>query len=178
MTSRSRGRSPVPIRISTMSDAATTPMCWNSAGEANITSAASTRGRDERRSLPRSRPSDQLTCTRSGLSERYLVLAEFPLVVNPLWLKFSGKPFIRNYQWKPERGVRFHIVEKETGQVARTALSPAVFAFHHVNAFEEGEEVVVDIVAFPDSSVIDQLYLERLRSAEPLTATGKLTRFR
>jgi len=113
-----------------------------------------------------------------GMSERYLVLAEFPLVVNPLRLKFSGKPFIRNYQWKPERGVRFHIVEKETGQVVRTAHSRAVFAFHHVNAFEEGDEVVVDIVAFPDSSVIDQLYLERLRSADPVTATGKLTRFR
>jgi carotenoid cleavage dioxygenase-like enzyme len=62
--------------------------------------------------------------------------------------------------------------------VVRTARSRAVFAFHHVNAFEEGDEVVVDIVAFPDSSVIDQLYLERLRSAEPVTATGKLTRFR
>jgi beta,beta-carotene 9',10'-dioxygenase len=113
-----------------------------------------------------------------GMSERYLVLAEFPLVVNPLRLKFSGKPFIRNYQWQPDRGVRFHVVDKETGQVARTARSRAVFAFHHVNAFEEGDEVVVDIVAFPDSSVIDQLYLERLRSAEPVTATGKLTRFR
>ena len=113
-----------------------------------------------------------------GMSERYLVLAEFPFVVNPLRLKFSGKPFIRNYQWEPDRGVRFHVVEKETGQVARTARSRAVFAFHHVNAFEEGDEVVVDIVAFPDSGVIDQLYLERLRSAEPVTATGKLTRFR
>jgi beta,beta-carotene 9',10'-dioxygenase len=113
-----------------------------------------------------------------GMTERYLVLAEFPLVVNPLRLKFSGKPFIRNYQWEPARGVRFHVVEKETGQVTRTARSRAVFAFHHVNAFEEGDEVVVDIVAFPDSSVLDQLYLERLRSVEPVTATGKLTRFR
>jgi beta,beta-carotene 9',10'-dioxygenase len=41
-----------------------------------------------------------------------------------------------------------------------------------------GDEVIVDIVAFPDSGVIDQLYLERLQSAEPVTATGKLTRFR
>jgi beta,beta-carotene 9',10'-dioxygenase len=113
-----------------------------------------------------------------GMSERYLVLAEFPLVVDPLRLKFRGKPFIRNYQWEPDRGVRFHIVEKETGQVVRTARGRAVFAFHHVNAFEEGGEIVVDIVAFPDSSVIDQVYLERLRSAEPVTFTGKLTRFR
>ena len=113
-----------------------------------------------------------------GMSERYLVLAEFPLVVNPLRLKFSGKPFIRNYDWEPDRGIRFHVVDKETGKVAQTARGRALFAFHHVNAFEEGDEVVVDIVTFPDAGVIDQLYLDRLRSADAVTATGELTRFR
>ncbi len=38
--------------------------------------------------------------------------------------------------------------------------------------------MVVDIVTNPDPAVIDQLYLDRLRSAEPVTATGKITRFR
>ena len=113
-----------------------------------------------------------------GMSARYLILAEFPLVVHPLRLKFSGQPFIRNYHWEPERGVQFHVVDKDSGHVVRTARSRAVFAFHHVNAFEEGDTVVVDLVAFPDAGVIDQLYLERLRSAEPVTATGQLTRFR
>jgi beta,beta-carotene 9',10'-dioxygenase len=113
-----------------------------------------------------------------GMSERYLVLAEFPLVVNPLRFKFGGRPFIRNYRWEPDRGLRFRVVDKESGHVARTAQSRAVFGFHHVNAFEEGDDVVVDIVAYPDSGVIDQLCLERLRSGEPVTATGKLTRFR
>ena len=124
-------------------------------------------------------PAERPAYTHSfGMSERYLVMAEFPLVVNPLRLKFSCNPFILNYQWEPKRGVRFRVVDKESGQVVRTAHSRAVFAFHHVNAFEEGDALVVDVVAFPDSGVIDQLYLERLRSAEPLTATGKLTRFR
>ena len=39
-----------------------------------------------------------------GMTERYLVLAEFPLVVNPLRLKFGGEPFIRNYRWEPGAG--------------------------------------------------------------------------
>ena len=58
-----------------------------------------------------------------GMTERYLVLAEFPRVVNPLRLLFSGQPFIRNYQWEPDRGVRFHVVEKEVGRVVRMARS-------------------------------------------------------
>jgi beta,beta-carotene 9',10'-dioxygenase len=38
--------------------------------------------------------------------------------------------------------------------------------------------VVADIVTQPDSGVIDQLYLDRLRSTEPVIFTGRLTRFR
>lgn len=34
------------------------------------------------------------------------------------------------------------------------------------------------MVAFPDSSIIDQLYLARLRAGTPIDATGLLTRFR
>jgi len=113
-----------------------------------------------------------------GMTERFLILVEFPLVVSPLTMLFRGQPFIRNYQWQPDRGVRFHVIEKDSGRVIRTARSEAFVAFHHANAFEDGDDVVVDIVAHPDSTVIDQLYLDRLRSAEPVKATGRLTRFR
>ncbi|MGO9122550.1 MAG: carotenoid oxygenase family protein [Desulfomonilaceae bacterium] len=113
-----------------------------------------------------------------GMTERYLILAEFPLVVNSLRLLLSGKPFIRNYEWEPDRGVRFHIVDKESGKLTRAVHGTAFFAFHHVNAFEEGKDIFVDIVVHPDSTVIDRLYLDRLRSAETIPTTGRLTRFR
>ena len=43
-----------------------------------------------------------------GLTERWLVLAEFPFVVNPLALALAGRPYIENYRWKPERGHALH----------------------------------------------------------------------
>jgi beta,beta-carotene 9',10'-dioxygenase len=43
-----------------------------------------------------------------GLTPRWLVLAEFPLVVNPLALALGGRPYIENYRWKPEQRTRFH----------------------------------------------------------------------
>jgi beta,beta-carotene 9',10'-dioxygenase len=69
-------------------------------------------------------------------------------------------------------------VEKGSGCVVGTAQRDAFFAFHHVNAFEDGGDVVVDMVAHPDATVIDRLYLDRLRSAESIRATGMLTRLR
>jgi beta,beta-carotene 9',10'-dioxygenase len=113
-----------------------------------------------------------------GMSEQHLILTEFPLVVNPVDLRFSGKPFIRNYRWEPERGLRFHVVEKDTGRIVRSVTADAAFAFHHVNAFADGGDLNVDFIAYPDASVIDQLYLARLRAGEPVSVTGHLTRFR
>lgn len=72
-----------------------------------------------------------------GMSQNHLVLTEFPLVVNPLELKLSGKPFIQNYRWEPKRGLVFHVVEKDTGTLVRTAAADATFAFHHVNSFAD-----------------------------------------
>ena len=113
-----------------------------------------------------------------GMSRRYLVLVEFPLVVNPLSFVFCCEPFIRNYRWRPERGLRFHVFEKEGGRRVKTVETDAAFAFHHINAFERGDELIVDLVAFPDSSVIDKLYLARLRAGEPIDAVGQPTRYR
>ncbi len=50
-----------------------------------------------------------------AMTERYLVLTEFPLVVDPLRLMLEVAPFIRNYRWVPERGLRFHVFDKDSG---------------------------------------------------------------
>jgi beta,beta-carotene 9',10'-dioxygenase len=112
-----------------------------------------------------------------GLTERWLVLVEFPLVVNPLALALSGRPYIENYRWKPERGTRFTLVDRATGEAGPTLRTEACFAFHHVNAFEDGEEVVVDMCAYPDATIVSDLYLERLRAGKAIS-TATLTRYR
>ena len=38
-----------------------------------------------------------------------------------------------------------------------------VFVFHHVNAFEEDGQLVVDVSAYPDASIVYALYLKSLR---------------
>jgi beta,beta-carotene 9',10'-dioxygenase len=112
-----------------------------------------------------------------GLTERWFVLAEFPFVVNPLALALSGRPYIENYRWKPEQGTRFTLVDRVTGAVTAGFETDACFGFHHVNAYEDGGEVVVDMCTVPDASIIEDLYLERLRSGHPIAAP-QLTRFR
>jgi carotenoid cleavage dioxygenase-like enzyme len=95
-----------------------------------------------------------------GMSERFLILAEYPLRVNPLKLAFSGKPFIENYTWRGDEPVKFQIFERASGRHCGTYETDGFFCFHHVNAFERGGELVIDLCAYDDSTVIDSLYLD------------------
>jgi beta,beta-carotene 9',10'-dioxygenase len=95
-----------------------------------------------------------------GMSERYLILAEYPLRVNPLKLVFSGRPFIENYRWRGDEPTRFQVLDRATGELRGTYETDSFFCFHHVNAFERGDELVVDLCAYEDPAIIDSLYLD------------------
>jgi carotenoid cleavage dioxygenase-like enzyme len=113
-----------------------------------------------------------------GMTERYAILAEFPLVVNPLKLATGAASFIDSYRWKPERGTRFLVIDRQNGGIHTTATADPFFSFHHVNAWEEGDDVVIDLVAYDDASVIDRLFIDRLRSGQAVQERSQLRRYR
>jgi beta,beta-carotene 9',10'-dioxygenase len=115
-----------------------------------------------------------------GLSRHYIILVEYPFVVNPIKLLISGKPFIENFTWKPKKGTRFTLIEKETGEVIQRHTAEAFFAFHHVNAFESEENLFVDIVGYPDVGIIQSLYLDALRgeAGKSMLSAGQLRRYK
>jgi carotenoid cleavage dioxygenase-like enzyme len=112
-----------------------------------------------------------------AITENYAVLAVFPFVVNPLSLLMRGKPFIQNYRWRPELGTRFVVVGLADGVVRGTYRTDAFFAFHHINAYEEGGDLVVDTSAYDDAAVIDALYLDTLRAGTEIPVP-RPTRYR
>ena len=114
-----------------------------------------------------------------ALTERYAVLVAFPLVVNPLRLGLGARPFIENYRWKPELGTKVHVFDREHGSLRGTYEAEPCFAFHHVNAFERGDELAIDMVAYDDASIVESFYLDRLRAGAPAElATARLLRYR
>lgn len=101
-----------------------------------------------------------------GQSLHYAVLAEYPLVVNPLKMLATGRPFAENLEWKPDRPTRFWVIRKSDGEVFGPRDGPPMFSFHHVNAFEEQGDLYVDLAARDDAAVIDRLYLDYLTDPE------------
>lgn len=111
-----------------------------------------------------------------GITDRFAVISESPFVVNPLKLAIGGKPFIENYQWKPEQGSKFWAIDRQSGEVHGPWTAPAFFTFHHVNTVLDGDTLVVDLLAYDDAQVVKQLALPNLRQGG-MVAGAALVRF-
>lgn len=89
-----------------------------------------------------------------ALTEHYVVMVEFPLVLNPIDLLLKGGGYSTHFKWEPQRNTRFHLVDRAQGNLIRSYETDAFFCFHHVNAYEEKGTVVVDLVRYPDPQIV------------------------
>jgi carotenoid cleavage dioxygenase-like enzyme len=113
-----------------------------------------------------------------GMSGRWLIFTEFPLSVNPLDILRTGRPFIENFEYRPEAGTRITLIDRETGEIGGEWQAEPGFCFHHVNAYEDGDDVVVDLCRFEDASIVENLYLDKIRDgAIPYEANAYLHRY-
>jgi beta,beta-carotene 9',10'-dioxygenase len=122
-------------------------------------------GSSERRLLGSYRTDRPSYMHSFGLSQKYVVLMEFPLVVNPLSMLLRGKPFIANYKWEPQRGTRFSLVDRNTGEVSHAHTDEAWFGFHHVNSADRDGKVDFDMIVYPNADVVQYFYLNSLLSS-------------
>ncbi len=113
-----------------------------------------------------------------GMTQRYAIFTEFPLRVQPLALLLWLRPFIENFVWEPRRGTPFYVLDRQTGELAARFDADPFFAFHHVNAWEEGDDIVLDIDAYEDNQIIEAFFLDRLAGATNALPFGHLRRYR
>lgn len=93
-----------------------------------------------------------------ALTENYIVLTEYPLVVRPLDLLLKQKAFVKNLIWKPQNGTRFTVIDRKNGHLIGQYKTKPFFAFHHANGFEEGDLIHLDIVTYQDANIITGKY--------------------
>lgn len=98
-----------------------------------------------------------------ALTSNYVVLVLGPFAVNPLELLLSGKPFVANFNWKPELGTSIYVIDKHSGKVIPLECDP-FFVFHHINAREENDRILVDLLAYKNANIVQDLYLDKLAS--------------
>lgn len=108
-----------------------------------------------------------------AVTSKHVILVHCPFVVRPLDILLSGKPYIGNYRWAPELGTTIYGVSLNDGHLSFKAELEPFFMFHHINAFERADgKIILDVAAYDDAKIINQLYLDSLRCGQDVTAAA------
>lgn len=113
-----------------------------------------------------------------AVAGRFAVLVEPPFVLPPHRVLTGSGSMLDRYEWRPHRGTRFIVVDRQTGDVVCESQTPPFVVFHHANAYRAGDELVVDLVGFDSPSVFSGMYLDELRERTEAGGGGELRRYR
>lgn len=112
-----------------------------------------------------------------ALAPRHAILWECSMRAQPLSFRFGGKPYKDNFCWEPARGARLHAVPLAGGSVRSWSI-PAMFCFHAVQAWSEGDDLLIEMSIYNDATIFNDLMLDRRRDGAPIHSVPRLARYR
>jgi carotenoid cleavage dioxygenase-like enzyme len=74
----------------------------------------------------------------------------------PLALYAGNRSFMEVLRWRPELGTRIAVIDRRSGD-ARWYRTEPMWMIHTINAFNDGDDVVLDICASDDASVMSSV---------------------
>jgi carotenoid cleavage dioxygenase-like enzyme len=115
-----------------------------------------------------------------AITDDYAILVEPPLRIALLRaLAPWQEGLLDMLEYDAGRQARFIVIDRDSGDLVADLRTAPFFVFHHVNAYEDGDDVVVDLVAFENADIVEALSFETL-SKDTFAAApdGRLVRFR
>ncbi|CAF2880944.1 unnamed protein product [Rotaria sp. Silwood2] len=106
----------------------------------------------------------------ASISEDYLILTDVPLHFNTfyaMWNIISCGAVTDMFKWNSETmPTYFRVISLDTGEQIAHIAGPVFFTFHHINSYQINDnkkKIIVDICAFDDPRIINELFLDKLR---------------
>ncbi|XP_031425205.1 beta,beta-carotene 15,15'-dioxygenase [Clupea harengus] len=101
-----------------------------------------------------------------AMTDNYFIFIEQPFKLDILKMATA---YMRGVNWAscmkfhPEENTLIHLIDRRTKkEVVTKYYTDSMVVYHHVNAFEEDDHVVFDVIAYDDDSLYDMFYLDKL----------------
>lgn len=89
-----------------------------------------------------------------AMTKRYVIIVEYPLLLNPLDLLLKNGGYITHFHWENKLPTRFHVIDRAAGKRIQTLECDPFFCFHHVNAYETQNDLIIDLISYPDAQIV------------------------
>lgn len=110
-----------------------------------------------------------------AITERYLVFVVSPIIPDAIPVALGLRSLGDALQYEPDRGSVFILVPRGGGKVRRIE-SEAVMVFHLSNAYDDGEDTVIDAIRYGDGRLLKRI--ARFQSSSLDDAPSVFARYR
>ncbi|KAL7753847.1 hypothetical protein RI367_000779 [Sorochytrium milnesiophthora] len=126
-------------------------------------------------SISRNHPHGEILATISSMkasymhsfsmTQRYIIL-----VCCPYTWKFGGLPVLFTkmvasaLSWDGSQPAYFYVIDRSKRAVVATYEADPFFMFHTINAYEEFDDIVIDLCAYQSPLNIQEMYMDKLRA--------------
>ena len=118
-----------------------------------------------------------------SVTDNHVILCQHPVFLD-LGKTLTKGAILPNLEFDPSVNTRIHIFDLNGEKPIQTFEAPPCWAYHHVNAYEDGSNVILDIIAYTDAANSNgphaYLYMENMKTEEnrmKQTMEGTLWRF-
>ncbi|MGA0608630.1 carotenoid oxygenase family protein [Caldimonas sp. KR1-144] len=111
-----------------------------------------------------------------AMAEGHAIVWETALRVQPLSMRFSSRAYSDNFRWEPAAGSMLHAISLSDGTVRSWAIPP-MMCFHAVQAYADGDDLVLELCEFETPQIFSGLRLAERRAGRPLPLP-RLVRYR
>lgn len=113
-----------------------------------------------------------LTPTKAVIVASPAVLPRFPA-----GLLFQSRGLLDFLRWKPDLGTHILVIDRANGETRSYKTEPFLCA-HTANAFDDDDDVVLDLCAYPDTTVALELFRDWMTGSWPQVNQGWPERLR
>lgn len=110
-----------------------------------------------------------------SITENYIILFKTPYRINQ-WKIMLGMTLAESFYWQEGVPAYFIFIHRHTKEIIEIETDPFSY-LHSVNAFEKGNEVIIDLVSYDKGNPYNQFYLDNLKSDNPKLLKPNMSRF-
>ncbi|MFM0504481.1 carotenoid oxygenase family protein [Paraburkholderia caffeinilytica] len=92
------------------------------------------------------------------VTERHIVFPESPLRSDMMVLRDGGSYF-ESLSWRKGIAMKLHVLDQATGRLAGCFEVRPSYVMHTINAYDEGNEIVLDVAAYDNGDHVAELCL-------------------
>jgi len=90
-----------------------------------------------------------------AITPNYCLLFQNPVAFNPLPFVFGFRGAGECLKFQPNQHTRIIVIPRHTSQPVKILETKSGFVFHHANAFEQGDEVLIDSICYESFPAVE-----------------------